>query len=110
VVFFFKELAKIGELAVCTNCGKPLKAANIIGFQTAYFLFNLSFKLAKKSDHEFFVKKCLPLSFQKFLLITPFFWGYPLWNKRMKRELLDDRILLTEPFWFLLSYSLFIRG
>jgi hypothetical protein len=53
VVFFFKELAKIGELAVCTNCGKPLKAANIIGFQTAYFLFNLSFKLAKKSDHEF---------------------------------------------------------
>jgi hypothetical protein len=45
VVFYFKELAKIGEFVVWTNCGKPLKAAKIQAFCGKAFI-NLTFLLS----------------------------------------------------------------
>ena len=40
--------------------------------------------------------RCVEEILQNYVLITSFCWGYPLWNKRMKRELLDGRILFRK--------------
>jgi hypothetical protein len=108
-------LAKIGELVVWTNCGKPLKPAKILRFERGYFIINLSFSLGKIDDDIPLMAlpqelRCVERILQKYLLITPFCWGYPLWNKRMKRELLDGRILFKKDSIDFLFYPLFIRA
>jgi hypothetical protein len=88
-------LAKIGELVVCTNCGKLLKAAKIKAF-SQFRLNYLTFLLGAAKclffkNSFFFSNRMHGRNFLKFYVDYPKILWISIVKQRMKRELLDGR-------------------